>query len=168
MYTENVSEIMDDLMFDENRLGREGMRREGIRRLLENGLPVASGGHKYYCKPFPSEKVMEMMLKYYDANAREEDLIGFYDDTLFGTWSEGILFCADGMFIRELWARPVFIPYSKIICRRIEATRKKLVLPILGGEKREVIMSCDKKEMGQLMRLIAELYKRFEERESKK
>lgn len=44
MYSENVTEIIDDLMFDERRLDREEMKREGIRLLLAANLREASTG----------------------------------------------------------------------------------------------------------------------------
>ena len=91
MYTESVSEIIDDLLFDERFPDRESMRQEGIRRLLKSNLGKASSGHKYYYKPDLTEKVMETARKYFDANAREEEILGFYDDTLFGKANEGTL-----------------------------------------------------------------------------
>ena len=104
MYSENVTEIIDDLMFDERCLDREEMKREGIRLLLEANLSAASSGNRHYCKPFYSGKPMDVAREYYDPDASEEDVIGFYDNTLFGKGTEGVLFCADGMF-------PSFLTY---------------------------------------------------------
>ena len=167
MYTENVTEIMDDLLFDERLPDRERMRQEGIRRLLKSSLGKASGGHKYYYKPDITEKVIEAARKYFDANAKEGDILGFYDDTLFGNRNEGILFCTDGMFIREMWSHPVYYPYRQIMSRQMEPSKKKLKLPLYDGEENEVIMSCNKEAMGEMIQQIVELYKRMEERKKK-
>ena len=168
MYTEGVSEIIDDLLFDERLPDRDSMRQEGIRQLLKVNLGKASGGHKYYYKPDLTEKVMEAAKKYYDANARDEEILGFYDDTLFGNANEGILFCTDGMFIREMWSHPVYIPYAEIMSKRMEPSKKKLKLPLSDGEVKEVIMSCNKEMMGDMIRQIVELYKRMEERKGRR
>lgn len=164
MYSENVTEIIDDLMFDERCLDREEMKREGIRLLLEANLSAASSGNRHYCKPFYSGKPMDVAREYYDPDASEEDVIGFYDNTLFGKGTEGVLFCADGMFVRELWSDPRFIPYNEIISGRIEATRKKLVLPLSGGREKEIFMIGNREAMGRMIRQIVELYKRLEDR----
>lgn len=88
MYSENVTEIIDDLMFDERRLDREEMKREGIRLLLQANLSAASSGNRHYCKPFYSRKPMDVAREYYDPDASDEDVIGFYDNTLFGKGTE--------------------------------------------------------------------------------
>ena len=167
MYTENVTEIIDDLMFDERLPDRESMRQEGIRRLLKSNLGRASDGHKCYYKPDLTEKVMEAARKYFDANARDEEILGFYDDTLFGNANEGILFCTDGMFIREMWSNPVYYPYRHIMSKQIEPSKKKLKLPLSDGGEKEVIICCNKKAMGEMIQQIVELYKRMEERKKK-
>ena len=110
MYTERVSEIIDDLIFDDRHLSRQEMRSEGIRLILEADLRMA-GWNRSYIKPLYSKKPLELARNYYDPDVREEDVIGFFDETLLGSGVRGILFCSEGMFVREIWSDPIFIPY---------------------------------------------------------
>lgn len=178
MYSESVSEIIDDLMFDERYPDRECMKREGLRRLLEKHLKEASGRHKNYCRPDIPEKMILTIRKYYDADAKDEDIIGFYDNTMFGDWTDGILFSPEGLFIREhfplilttspyIYSFPMHIPYQQIMSKKIEPTKKRLVLPLSGNVKKKLAMNCNKKKMGEMIQQIVELYKRMEERKNK-
>ncbi len=164
MYTDRVSEVMDSIIFEEQYHSRKDARTEGIRRLLEEQLPKASAGHKNYCSPEIPMMVIEQIKKYFDPNADVYDILGFYDDTLFGQGSEGILFCKEGIFIREMWARPYYLAYTQIISRASIASKKEMILCLSGGDTENVIMSCDREAMGTLIRQIVELYKRMEER----
>ena len=72
MYTERVSEIIDDLIFDDRHLSRQEMRSEGIRLILEADLRMA-GWNRSYIKPLYSKKPLELARNYYDPDVREED-----------------------------------------------------------------------------------------------
>ncbi len=135
MYTDLVTDIIDELIFDEEYNKLEDARTEGIRRLLQENLKVASNGFHSSYSPNVRMAAFEQIRKYFDPDVDEYNVLGFYDDTLFGNGHEGIVFGKDGMFIREMWSSPYYVSYAEIISRETIATKKEMTLCLEGGEK---------------------------------
>lgn len=59
---------------------------------------VIGVGHNYYVEPDIPEKVAKKLMKNFDRNLPINSLIAFFDTSLLGTSSSGLLFTVDGFY----------------------------------------------------------------------
>lgn len=92
---------------------------EEMQKMIEvvekyDGQLQGKASYKRYFAPDIPEKVVEKLFKFFDSHLIPDDIIAFYDGTLFSTGKEGIVFTCDGICFKDLWTKPVYIQYIDI------------------------------------------------------
>lgn len=80
---------------------------------------VIGVGHNYYVEPDIPEKVAKKLMKNFDRNLPINSLIAFFDTSLLGTSSSGLLLTVDG-FYHKFITKPVYIAYQDITDMHID------------------------------------------------
>ena len=75
--------------------------------------------HNYYVEPDIPEKVAKKLMKNFDRNLPINSLIAFFDTSLLGTSSSGLLFTVDG-FYHKFITKPIYIAYQDITDMHID------------------------------------------------
>lgn len=69
--------------------------------------------YKRYFTPDIPDKIIKKLLKYYDNHLNINGTLAFFDDSLLGSSTSGIIFTSDGLYYKFM-SKPVYIRYSSI------------------------------------------------------
>lgn len=71
--------------------------------------------NKRYIAPDIPDKIMEKLIKRCDSHLAVNNVVAFYDSTLFGNAKEGVLFAGDGFYSYGFMEKPVYFNFKDII-----------------------------------------------------
>lgn len=67
----------------------------------------------HYIAPDIPEKIMKKLIKYYDSHLPTNNVVAFYDSTLFGSCKTGLVFTNEGIYYHYI-GKPIYIRYADI------------------------------------------------------
>jgi len=133
---------MERSMQELRELEEEMLSSQVLRIIIESfDISVIYGNNSLYVKNFDYSTTLRQKINSgiasFAMHTRFDDILVYYDSTLFGGGDEGIILTNKGMFYKESFSDPSYVPYESIYNAFIDSTGIELVL-----EKKKIHIFC--------------------------
>lgn len=71
--------------------------------------------YRHYFAPDIPESIFKKLIKNIDSHIAVNSVVAVYDETLFGSCKEAVIFTSDGVYFRDMLTKPVYFQYKDIV-----------------------------------------------------